>query len=143
MLHDKLFLALLGASSAHADASRAEFARLGLTEAQPKILYILNRTSGIVQKELAELCNIRPSTLTVMLARMENQDYIYKEMCYVSGKKRAYKIHLTEKGKEKAGQLEYVIEELENKGFEGFTEEEKHDILSLLGRIEENMHKSL
>ncbi len=143
MLHDKLFLALLGASSAHADASRTEFARLGLTEAQPKILYILNRTSGIVQKELAELCNIRPSTLTVMLARMENQNYIYKEVCYVSGKKRAYKIHLTEKGKEKAEQLEYIIDKLEDKGFEGFTEEEKYILLNLLSRIEENMHKSL
>lgn len=139
MLYNKLFLALLGASSAHAYASRIEFANLGLTEAQPKILYILNRADGIVQKELAELCNIRPSTLTVILSKMENQNYIYKETCYVSGKKRAYKVCLTEKGKEKAEQLEHIIEKLENKGFEGFTEEEKQTILKLLKRIEKNM----
>lgn len=142
MLYDKLFLALLGASSAHADASRTEFAKLGLTEAQPKILYILNRTDGIVQKELAGLCNIRPSTLTVMLSKMENQDYIYKEPCYVSGKKRAYKVRLTTKGKETATQLEYTIEKLENKGFKDFTEEEKQILLKLLDRIETNMQNS-
>ena len=139
MVHDKLFLALLGASSAHADASRKAFTELNLTEAQPKILYILRRTNGIVQKELAGICNIRPSTLTVMLTKMEEQGYICKEQCYVSGKKRAYKIYLTKKGKEKADKLEYVIESLENKGFEGFSQNEKNTLLDMLGRIEENM----
>lgn len=142
MLYNKLFLALLGASSAHADASRTAFASLGLTEAQPKILYILNRADGIVQKELAELCNIRPSTLTVILSKMEDQNYIYKKTCYVSGRKRAYKVYLTAKGKETATQLEYTIEKLENKGFKGFTEEEKQAVLKLLGRIETNMQGS-
>ena len=139
MVHDKLFLALLGASSAHADASRKAFAELNLTEAQPKILYILRRTDRIVQKELAGICNIRPSTLTVMLSKMEKQNYICKEQCYVSGKKRAYKIHLTKEGKEKADQMEDVIESLENKGFEGFTQSERNIMLDMLGRIEENM----
>lgn len=142
MLHNKLFLALLGASSAHADASRTAFAQLGLTEAQPKILYILKRTGGIVQKELAQVCNIRQSTLTVLLSKMESQDYIYKEICYVSGKKRAYKIYLTRKGKEKADELENVVETLENKGFKGFSEEEKKSLLIMLGRVEENMRNA-
>ena len=54
-------------------------------------------------------------------------------------KKRAYKIHLTKEGKEKADQLEDVIESLENKGFEGFTQSERNIMLDMLGRIEENM----
>lgn len=132
----------MGAYSSHADASRTEFINLGLTEAQPKILYILRRTDGIIQKDLAELCNIRPSTLTVMLSKMEKQNYIYKESCYVSGKKRAYSIHLTNKGKKKADKLEYIVESLEDKGFTGFTNEEKTILLDMLGRIEENMRKA-
>ncbi len=123
LAHDKLFLALLGAYSSHADASRTEFINLGLTEAQPKILYI------------------KPSTLTVMLSKMEKQNYIYKDSCYVSGKKRAYSIHLTEEGKEKAEQLENIVELLENKGFTGFTTEEKNKLLDMLGKVEENMRK--
>lgn len=132
----------MGAYSSHADASRTEFINLGLTEAQPKILYILKRTDGIIQKDLAELCNIRPSTLTVMLSKMEKQNYIYKDSCYVSGKKRAYSIHLTNEGKKKADKLEYIIESLEDKGFTGFTKEEKTTLLDMLGRIEENMRKA-
>ncbi|MCI9079528.1 MAG: MarR family transcriptional regulator [Lachnospiraceae bacterium] len=142
MSHDKLFLALMGAYSSHADASRIEFINLGLTEAQPKILYILKRADGIIQKDLAELCNIRPSTLTVMLSKMEKQNYIYKDPCYVSGKKRAYSIHLTEEGQEKAEQLENIVESLENKGFMGFTTKEKQNLLDMLGRIEKNMRKA-
>lgn len=141
LAHDKLFLALLGAYSSHADASRTEFINLGLTEAQPKILYILKRADGIIQKDLAKLCNIKPSTLTVMLSKMEKQNYIYKDSCYVSGKKRAYSIHLTEEGKEKAEQLENIIELLESKGFTGFTTEEKNNLLDMLGKVEENMRK--
>ena len=49
------------------------------------------------------------------------------------------KIHLTKEGKEKADQLEDVIESLENKGFEGFTQSERNIMLDMLGRIEENM----
>lgn len=139
MVHEKLFLALLRASSAHAEASRVEFAKLEITEGQPKILFTLRRANGIVQKELAEVCRVRQSTLTVLLTKMEKQGYIYKESCYVSGRKRANKIYLTEKGWEKAEELEGVVEELEERGFAGFSEEEKQTLLELLTRVEENM----
>lgn len=139
MLHDKLFLALLGASSAHAEASREAFAALGLTEGQPKILYILKRQDGHVQKELASICGIRQSTLTVLLARMEELNYIRRETCYVSGRKRAYKIYLTDEGRKKAEMLENVVEELEEMSFRGFSMEDRKNILIMLSKIEENM----
>lgn len=83
LVHDKLFLALLRAYSSHAGASRTEFIKPGLTEVQPKILYILKWADCIIQKDLAELCNVKPSALTVMLSKMEKQSYIYKDTCYV------------------------------------------------------------
>lgn len=139
MIHDKLFLALLGASTAHAEASRAAFASLGLTEGQPKILYILKRQDGYVQKDLANVCGIRQSTLTVLIARMEEQNYIRRETCYVSGRKRAYKIYLTDEGRKKAEMLEEVVEELEERGFKGISKEDREHILKTLSKIEENM----
>lgn len=139
MAHELLFLALLRASSAHADASRKEFAKLELTEGQPKVLFTLRRANGIVQKELAEVCKVRQSTLTVLLTKLEKQGYIYKESCYISGKKHAYRIYLTEAGWKKADELERVVENLENQGFLGFSEEERQHLLELLTRVEENM----
>lgn len=139
MVHQKLFLALLGASSAHAESSRKEFTALGLTEGQPKILYILLSHDGVVQKDLAEICGIRQSTLTVLLGKLEKQGYIYKEVCYVSGRKRAYEIYLTEQGREMAKKLNAVVEELESKSFVGFSEEERIRLLEMLARVEENL----
>lgn len=139
MGHEMLFLGLLGASSAHADASRREFAKLELTEGQPKILFTLRRANGIVQKELAEVCKVRQSTLTVLLTKLEKQGYIYKDSCYVSGKKHAYRICLTEAGWKKADELEKVVEDLEEQGFTGFSEEERRLLLELLTRVEQNM----
>ncbi|WP_160675874.1 MarR family transcriptional regulator [Clostridium sp. C8-1-8] len=141
MAHEKLFLALLGSSSAHAEASRKAFNALGLTEGQPKILYILQNQDGQVQKELAAVCGIKQSTLAVLLGKMEKQNLIYKEVCYVSGMKRAYKIFLTEKGRDIAEHLYKVVEELEEKSFAGFSPEEKATLLSLLSKVEYNMQK--
>ena len=64
-MREKFFLALLETQKAHWELSRKGFQKLELTDGQPKILYILLRREGCVQKDLAEVCRIRPSTLTV------------------------------------------------------------------------------
>ena len=92
-----------------------------------------------MQKELAEFCGIRQSTLTVLLDKLEERNLIRKEKTYVSGMKRAYRIYLTEEGKEKAEELEVEVEKLEVQSYIGFSEEEKDTILELLARVEKNM----
>ncbi len=139
MEREKLFWALIKAQSAHAEASRKVFVELDLTDGQPKVLYLLRRNDGYVQKDLAEFCGIRQSTLTVILEKMEKTDLIRKEKTYVSGMKRAYKIYLTEKGRQKAEELEVEVEKLEEQAYIGFSEEEKDTILNLLAKVEKNM----
>jgi len=139
MKYDKLFMALLGASAAHAEASRKIFNDLGLTEAQPKILYILDFNEGIVQKDFAALCAIKPSTMTVQLARLEKDGLIRKENCNVENGKKAYRIYLTKRGKEIADSLIERIDKLENAGFKGFSAKDKQNLLSLLERVEDNL----
>ena len=107
-----------------------------------KILYILLCKDGVVQKDLAEICGIRQSTLTVLLGKLEEQGYIYKETCYVSGRKRAFEIYLTEQGREMAQKLEQVVEELEEKSFAGFSQQEKVALLEMLSRVELNLKLS-
>ena len=138
-MSEKFFLKLLGVSSAHAEMSRVAFGKLGLTEGQPKILYILRRQDGHVQKELADFCGVRQSTLTVLLTKLEQQGWIERRSCYVSGNKRAYRIFLTEEGRRVADALEELVEELERKCFVGFSEEETALLLMLLDRVERNI----
>lgn len=138
-MSDKFFLALIKTQAAHAQLSRERFQELGLTEGQPKILYRLNRQDGYVQKELAKVCGIKQSTLTVLLGKLEERNFIMKKTAFVSGGKRAYRIYLTDEGKEMAQSVDEIVEELEEKSFSGFSGEEREKLLELLGRAESNL----
>ncbi len=139
MKYDKFFMALIGVFAAHGDASRQIFNDLGLTESQPKILYILYFNEGVVQKDFAQLCAIKPSTMTVQLTRLEKDGLIRKESCYVSGGKKAYRVYLTDEGKRIAGALIERIDLLEETCFNGFSPEEQSVLLSLMERVEGNL----
>ncbi|MCR5213542.1 MAG: MarR family transcriptional regulator [Eubacterium sp.] len=139
MKYDKIFMALLGATAAHAEASRKIFNDYGLTESQPKILYILNFNEGIVQKDFASLCAIKPPTLTVQLSRLEKDGLIRKESSNVPNGKKAYRIYLTPKGKEISDSLIERIDKLEEISFKDFTKDEKNQLLTLLERVENNL----
>lgn len=140
-MYDKLFLALMGASAAHAEASRAGFAKLGLTEGQPKILYILRRGDGLVQKQLADLCGVTQPTLSVLLEKAERKGLIRRERCSATGCKTAIRVFLTEEGRRAADELEAFVEGLEEQGFSGFSPEERAEFLEKLCKITENIRK--
>ena len=66
-MNEKFFLKLLELSAAHAKRSQAIFERLNLSNAKPKVLYILRKTDGYTQKELASICRITPPSMTSIL----------------------------------------------------------------------------
>ena len=138
-MQDKLFLALMNTQGAHAEWARKEFEALGLTEGQPKILYILRVIEGCVQKELAAACKIRESTLTVHLLKLEGLGYIEKRQVCVSGGKSAKAIYLKDSGRKMADRIFEIVEGLEEKSFRRFSEAEKKKLFELLCRIEENL----
>ena len=139
-MQEKIFLALMGAYHAHFAASRKQFAKLDLTEGQPKILYFLHHgCEGALQKELAQYVGITPATLTSVLDKMTAKGYIRKEETRVSGGKRGFRIFLSEEGAVAARKVDSMIEELEEKAMKGFTEEERKSVLALLTRLENNL----
>ncbi len=138
-MYDKLFLALMGASAAHGEVSRRAFARMGLTEGQPKILYILRRGDGLMQKELAALCGVRESTLTVLLRSCEDRGLIRRErQATLSGKSALY-VTLTDEGKRVADALEEAVESMEELGFRGFSAQERQALLEMLSKVTRNL----
>ncbi len=133
-MREPFFLLLLELSQAHANRSREGFQRLNLSDGQPKILYILGAQDGQTQKELADLCRIRPSTLTVMLDKMEKKSYLYREQVVVSGGKRAYRIHLTVTGRN-------MMDELDARSLQGLSEEETELLYDLMKRVIDNLEE--
>ncbi|MBQ7278304.1 MAG: MarR family transcriptional regulator [Clostridia bacterium] len=138
---DKLFLALMGTNAAHYEQIRKSFDALGLTEGQPKVLYVLLALEGCLQKDLALACHVRASTLTVLLQKLEERGFVQKRPCHAPGGKAARAIYLTAAGKEAAKRIHVAVEELEELSFAGFSHEEREQLFSLLARVEENLRR--
>ena len=138
-MREQLIVVLLNASAAHQKSCWAGFRELDLSPGQPKVLSRLRYQEGYLQKELAALCHVEPATMVVLLSNMEKRGMIRKEVDHVSGGKRAFRIYLTEEGRRLAEQVDKVVEEIEEKCFSGFSEEEKDCLISLLERMTENL----
>lgn len=140
-MREILFLALMDTQKSHWNRSRKGFQELDLSDGQPKVLYILRMIDGCVQKELAKACDIKPSSMTVMLDGLEKKGFVRREETKVSGGKRAFKVCLTEEGREMAEKVFLLMETIEEEIFEGITETEKQQLFSLLKRIRENLDR--
>jgi len=138
-MREQLIVSLLSASAAHQKSCWSGFRELDLSPGQPKVLSRLRFQEGYLQKELAALCYVEPATMVVLLSNMEKRGMIRKEVDHVSGGKRAFRIYLTEEGRRLADEVDRVVDEIEEKGFTGFTEEEKDQLICLLGRLTENL----
>ncbi len=138
-MKDRFFLALLATQTAHWNRSRRGFQELNLSDGQPKVLYILRDFEGYVQKELAEICQIKPSSMAVMLDRLQEQGFVRREETKVSGGKRAFKVFLTEEGKMMADKVHTLMGEIELECFRGFSEEEQEQLLTLMEKVKNNL----
>ena len=138
-MREQLIVSLLSAAAAHKKSCWAGFRELDLSPGQPKVLSQLRYQEGYLQKELAALCHVEPATMVVLLSNMEKRGLIRKEVDHVSGGKRAFRVFLTDAGKDLADRVNRVVETNEEKGFSGFSEEEKDQLISLLGRLSDNL----
>ena len=137
-----LHVLLITASALHKKKCRQQFQLMNLTEGQPKVLSVLRAMEGCLQKELAKACRVEAATMTSILKNMEKSELIYKEPELVSGGKRAYSIHFTEKGKAMALEVNRIVGELESICFDDFSEKEKEEFLSAFSKIVDNLEKS-
>lgn len=138
-MREQLIVALIKASSTHQKSCWTEFRKLDLSPGQPKVLSRLRYQEGYLQKDLAALCHVEPATMVVLLSNMEKRGMIRKEVDHVSGGKRAFRIYLTEEGRKLAEQVDRIVAEIEQKSFEGFSEEEKDSLIMLLDRMTKNL----
>ncbi|MBO5354162.1 MAG: MarR family transcriptional regulator [Lachnospiraceae bacterium] len=141
-MQEIIFLTLMDTQKAHWNRSRKGFQELDLSDGQPKTLYILRVMDGCVQKELAKACDIKPSSMTVMLDGLERKGYVRREETRVSGGKRAFRVFLTKEGREMAERVFQLMETIEEECFQGISEEEKQQLFALLRRVRENLNKS-
>lgn len=111
--------------------------KIGLHPGQGKVLMILRSLDGVSQKEICEKLNVKPSTIAVMIKRMEKTEYIERKND--ENDQRISRIFITKKGLEVCELLEEVNKKLEKECLSDFTEEEIETAKLLLSKMRDNL----
>ncbi len=110
---------------------------LGLSIGQPKVLDYLKDNDGAVQKEIAKGCYIEPASLSTILAGMEKNGLITRQMS--KNNRRNLNVYMTDKGKLICKQITENFDDLEKKALSGFSNEEIENIITYLTKIHKNL----
>lgn len=133
----ELHKAIIKLSKTHRKLAFREFAKIDLTEGQPKILSFLAKNNGCIQKDIADNCRIKPATVTSVLSNMEKAGLIYRSQN--NENRRILNVFLTDKGVKAQKQVGIIFNKLDDLCFKGFSEEEKLQAIELLDRIQSNL----
>lgn len=101
---------------------------------QQRVLMILENEDGMIQSQLAEILDLRPSSLAELLKKMENNGDITR--IADEQDKRLKRVYLTESGRQKAA----VNKDQKNTNesfFAGLSEEEQQQFSDYLNKIPE------
>lgn len=107
----------------------------GLTSGQPKVLEYLAEHDGAMQKDIAAACKIEPATMTSLLYGMEKKGLITRS----APDRRSLSVYLTEKGKALVPLIEQEFARIESVATNGFSDDERELLISLLSRMRENL----
>ena len=100
---------------------------------QSRLLLLIAKNDGVIQRDLAIEMDVRPSSMTEMLVKTEQLGLIRREQ---DGKdQRVMHIFLTEKGKAFAEESKTTNAQLTEKLFEGLNAEEIDEMLRLTEKL--------
>ncbi|MEG2984601.1 MAG: MarR family winged helix-turn-helix transcriptional regulator [Peptostreptococcaceae bacterium] len=106
---------------------------LGIGSGQVMFLLELYRGDGRSQEDLAEVLNIDKGTTARALKKLEDAEFIIRRKDEID--KRAYKVCLTDKGKNMKNNVCAIMKNWENKITSNLDEKESETILYLLNKI--------
>ena len=113
---------------------------LGVTRAQWKLLFRLERNPGLRQIELADMLDIEPITLSRIVDRLEEAGLV--ERVADPADRRAWRLHVTKKAQPLIDKLHGIANEMTSHAFEGITPEDLKIARQVLGRVRENASRA-
>ncbi len=117
----------------------SELDKVNLHPGQPPILMLLLKETSLTQIEIAKKVCVKPSTMAVVLHKMEKNGLIEKKID--KNDRRVFYISLTEKGKEIAEKTKLIMKELEDRLTDSLTSEEKENLLNCLNKVVLNLEQ--
>lgn len=100
---------------------------------QIPMLFLIQKHPGISQREIAQIMDVEPGTVAVMLKRMEKSELVYRQED--SKDRRISRVFLTERAQEILNSVRIVVKDIENSLMTALSEEEKKQLYDLLYKI--------
>lgn len=104
---------------------------------QIPMLFIISKNPGISQIEIAEKLKVSPSTVAIMIKRMEKVGLIKREKNEKD--KRELKVFLTEKANNLIDKILGKLKIFEKESLKNFSEEEIETLKNLLNKMLKNL----
>ena len=128
---------LIRTARSHRALCDRETADIGIHRSQNRMLSFLSRFGAMSQNALASRMQITPAVVTVTVQKLIEGGYV--ERIENPSDHRAYLISITTKGQEVVDHTGAIFDMVDQGVFEGFTDEDKNLLLSLLQRMLDNM----
>ena len=112
---------------------------LGLYRGQPFLLRTLWEEEGITHSELATRLNVRPSTISNMIQRMEKAGFVERRADLED--QRVSRVYLTDAGRSIRDRVRQVWRELDATTLAGFSAEERVLLRRFLLQVRDNMRE--
>lgn len=111
--------------------------KYNLVKGQAKLLTVIKENDGATQNELAEIFNIKYSSMSERLRKLETLEYISK---LVDENNLKYKrVFITPEGKKVATQCKRILKSFEDKKYKGFSKKDVKKLEEYLEKILNNM----
>ena len=114
---------------------------MGVTRAQWKVLFRLERQPGLRQIELADMLDVEPITLSRIVDRLEDAGLV--ERAADPADRRAWRLHVTAQAQPLIKQLRAVADEMIAEAFGGIDPEEIEITRTVLRRVRENASRAM
>jgi len=109
---------------------------MGVTRAQWKVLFRLQRQPGLRQIELADMLDIEPITLSRIVDRLEEARLV--ERVADPADRRAWRLHVTARAQPLIEKLRAVADEMISEAFAGIDTKDIAITRAVLTRVREN-----
>jgi MarR family transcriptional regulator for hemolysin len=108
----------------------------GVTRAQWKVLFRLERQPGLRQIELADMLDVEPITLSRIIDRLEEAGLV--ERLADPSDRRAWRLHITALARPLVEKLHAIADEMIAEAFAGIEPPDIEITRKVLGRVREN-----
>lgn len=114
---------------------------LGIQPAQAQLLFVLQHSEGITQKQLGEEIGRKPATVTMMLSRLESAGFVERRRD--GNDQRALRVYITEKGRNVQKAAESAVRQMQQEAYSGFSDSELEMLHKYIVKAKENLEAAL